>query len=188
MKLRWIVPLILAFALGGCASNTPVDPKDESLSLVYGYFDMKDAPSSLDWVSLKQYGTKDGGWYTLRAKDGLFFHVGVEPGSYQVDKFGGMGGVPLLTRREFEYDFGSKGRNSTAVRIARPGVYFLGSHHYVNHAGKGFFSADKFEMKASKSPGEKEVLQRLIKELETDKELAGYTRQLRLAKQRLSQL
>ena len=188
MKLRWLIPVVLAFALGGCASTPPVDPKDETLSLVYGYFDMKDAPSGLDWVSLKQYGTKEGGWYHLKAKDGLFFHVGVEPGSYQVAKFGGMGGVPLLTRREFEYDYGSKGRNRTALRIAKPGIYFLGAHQYVNHAGKGFFAADKFEMKAAKAPGEKELLQRLIKELETDKELAGYARQLELAKRRLSRL
>ncbi len=43
-------------------------------------------------------------------------------------------------------------------------------------------------MKAAKAPGEKALLQRLIKELETDKELAGYTRQLELARRRLSQL
>jgi hypothetical protein len=185
--LRWLFPLVLALGIGGCASNSPVDPKDESLSLVYGYFDMKDAPTSLDWVSIKQYGTKDGGWYHLSAKDGLFFHVGVEPGSYQVDKFGGTGGM-LLTRREVEYHYGGKGRNATAVRIARPGVYFLGTHQYVNHAGKGFFAPDKFEMKPARSPTEKEVLRRVIERLENDKELAGYTRQLRLAKQRLSQL
>lgn len=191
MNLRWLLPAVLAFALAGCASTgEPIDPKDESVSLVFGYFDMKDAPSSLEWVSLKKYDSKkpDGEWYSMAARDGLFFHVGIEPGSYQVDKFGGTGGIPLLTRRPFEYDFGSKGRNPTAVRIRKPGIYFLGAHQYVNHAGKGFFSADKFEMKAARAPSEKEVLQRLIKELETDKELADYTRQLRLAKQRLSQL
>jgi hypothetical protein len=188
MNLRWLLSVLLAFGLGGCASTQSVDTKDETLSLVYGYFDMKDAPSRLDWVSIKQYGTRDAGWYHLRAKEGLFFHVGVEPGSYQVDKFGGMGGIPLLTRREFEYDFGSKGRNVTAVRIMKPGVYFLGAHQYVNHAGKGFFEADKFEMKPVKAPSEKELLQRLVKELETDKKLAGYTRQRELAKKRLSQL
>ena len=188
MKLRWLIPVALAFALGGCASTPSVDPKDETLSLIYGYFDMKDAPSSLDWVSVRQYGTKDGGWYHLRAKEGLFFHIGVEPGSYQVDKFGGMGGVPLLTRRPFEYDFGGKGRNATAVRVAKPGVYFLGAHHYVNHAGKGLFAADKFEMKPARAPSEKELLQRLVKELQSDKALSAYTRQLELAKKRLSQL
>jgi hypothetical protein len=188
MILRWWLPVVLAFALGGCASTKPVDTNDETLSLVYGYFDMKDAPSGLDWVSLKQYGIgKEAAWYHLRAKDGLFFHVGIEPGSYQVDKFGGTGGIPLLTRREFEYDFGSKGRNRTAVRIGKPGLYFMGVHQYVNHAGKGLFAPDKFDMKPAQAPGEKELLQRLVKELETDKELAGYTRQLRLAKQRLSE-
>ena len=105
MKLRWLIPVVLAFALGGCASNTPVNPKDDRLSLVYGYFDMKDAPSGLDWVSLKQYGSKDAGWYHLRAKEGLFFHVGVEPGSYQVDTFGSNGGFSTSIRGSFRLSF-----------------------------------------------------------------------------------
>jgi hypothetical protein len=191
MRLRWLLWVLLAVTLAGCASSgEPVDPKDETVSLVFGYFDMKDAPSTLEWVSLKKYSSDkpDGEWYSMAAHDGLFFHIGVEPGSYQVDKFGGTGGIPLISRRPFEYDFGGKGRNGTAMRIRTPGVYFVGAHRYVNHAGKGIFSADKFEMKPVRSPSEKELLQRLIKEIESDKELAGYTRQLRLAKRRLSQL
>ena len=194
MKLSRLIHVALVavpFFIAGCASNGErVDAKDETLSLVYGYFDMKAAPSSLDWVSLKQYDSKkkDAGWYQLSAKDGLFFHIGVEPGSYQVDKFGGQGGVPLLTRRPFEYSYGNKGRNGTAVRILKPGVYFLGAHEFVNYAGKGFFDADRFDMRPAKAPTEKELLQRLIKELETDRELAGYVRQLRQAKQRLAEL
>lgn len=191
MRLRGLLTAVLAFALAGCAgTGDPIDPKDESVSLVFGYFDMRDAPSSLEWVSLKKYDSRkqDGEWYRMAARDGLFFHVGIEAGSYQVDKFGGTGGIPLLTRRPFEFDFGSKGRNGTAVRIRTPGIYFLGAHAYVNHAGKGLFAADKFEMKPATSPTEKELLQRLVKELETDKELSGYTRQLHLAKHRLSQL
>jgi hypothetical protein len=182
-----LVPIVIA----GCASSgQPVDTKDETVSLVYGYFDMKNAPSDLEWVSIRQYDgkSKERGWYRLAAKDGLFFHVGIEPGSYQVEKFGGTGGIPLLTRRPFEYNYGSKGRNATAVRIQKPGLYFLGTHEFVNHAGKGLFEPDRFDMKPAKTPGEKELLQRLIKELETDKELAGYGRQLRQAKQRLSEL
>jgi hypothetical protein len=194
MKARWFIWLAAAFLAAGCASTSEdVDVKDETVSLVFGYFDMKDAPSGLEWVSLKRYGTPDdrqkAGWvYTLPAKEGLFYHVGIRPGSYQVDKFGGAGGIPLLTRRDFEYDFASRGRNRTAVRIERPGIYFLGAYRYVNHAGEGFFEADKFAMQPAKQPTEKEVLQQLIKMLESDKELAGYTRQLKLAKQRLAQL
>lgn len=189
--LRWLLPFFLPLLIAGCASTPDsVDPKDETVSLVFGYFDMKDAPSSLDWVSLRRYDSKkpDGEWYRFAAREGLFFHIGVEAGSYQVDKFGGMGGIPLLTRRPFEYDFGSKGRNATAVRIRKPGIYFLGAHRFVNHAGKGFFEADKFDMQRAQAPGEKELLQRLVKELETDKEYAGYQRQLQLAKKRLAEL
>src|SRR4051794_33210086 len=114
--LRWVLPAALALALAGCASTKTVDVNDQTVSLIFGYFDMKDAPSDLEWVSLKQYVAmgekpKEASYYSLAAKDGLFFHIGVEPGSYQVDRFGGTGGIPLLTRRPYEYDFGSRGRN-----------------------------------------------------------------------------
>ena len=190
MARLWLPTLVMALTLAGCASAPPVDTKDETRSLVFGYFDMTDAPSKLEWVSLRRYdGTqKPGEWYGLAVKEGLFFHVGISPGSYQVEKFGGPGGIPLLTRKQFEYSFGSKGRNSTAVRIREPGLYFLGAHQYVNHAGKGLFAPDKFEMVQIKTPTEKELLARLVREMEGDKELAAYTRQLSLARRRLAQL
>lgn len=182
--------LVMALMLTGCASAPPVDSKDETRSVVFGYFDMADAPSKLEWVSLRRYDSaqKPGEWYGLAVKDGLFFHVGIAPGSYQVEKFGGKGGIPLLMPQQVEYNFGSKGRNSTAVRIREPGLYFLGAHQYVNHAGKGLFAPDKFEMVALTAPTEKELLARLVKEMESDKELSAYTRQLGLAKRRLAQL
>ena len=190
MTRRWLPTLAVTLLLAGCASAPPVDTRDETRSLVFGYFDMTDAPSKVEWVSLRRYDSpqKPGEWYGLAVKDGLFFHVGISPGSYQVEKFGGMGGIPLLTRKQFEYSFGSKGRNSTAVRIREPGIYFLGAHQYVNHAGKGLFAPDKFDMVPVQTPTEKELLQRLVKELESDKELAVYTRQLGLAKRRLAGL
>src|SRR4029453_10111163 len=163
---RWVLTTVMAFALAGCASAPPVDTRDETRSLVFGYFAMTDAASKREWVSLRKYDSSQntGEWYALAVRDGLFFHIGIGPGSYQVEKFGGMGGIPLLTRRPFEYDFGGKGRNSTAVRIREPSLYFLGAHQYVNHAGKGLFAPGKFEMKPVQSPTEKEVLQRLLKE------------------------
>jgi hypothetical protein len=185
----WLPTLVMALTLTGCASAPPVDTRDETRSLVFGYFDMADAPSKVEWVSLRRYDAqKPGEWYALEVKDGLFFHVGIAPGSYQVEKFGGKGGIPLLTTRQFEYNFGSKGRNATAVRIREPGLYFLGAHQYVNHAGKGMFAPDKFEMVAVKTPTEKELLARLVKVMESDKELSAYARQLGLAKRRLARL
>ena len=164
MKLFRVFALGLALSLAGCSSTSPVSTTDESLSLVYGYFDMKDAPTKVQWVGLKQYGGKEIGTYRMGVEDGLFFHVGVEPGSYQVDKFGGSS----FLRGDYTYNFGGKGRN-------------LGAHRYVAHQ-------DKFDMQTAKSPTEKEVLQRLIKQLESDGSLAQYTRQLKLARERLAQL
>jgi hypothetical protein len=183
---RWLLASLAAMVLvAGCATTEPVDPKDTTSSLVFGYFDSKEAPSSIDWVSIKQYGGT-AGYYNVGIKDGLFWHVGVEPGSYQVEKFGGVKRV-LIFGNEVEYNYGTRGRNETAIRIATPGVYFMGAHRYVPHAG-GFFAADQFEMRAAKSPTERELLVRLIAELEADKELRVYTRQIGLAKKRLAEL
>jgi hypothetical protein len=187
--MRYILVVLSMLAvLSGCASGGgSIDPKDESVSLVYGYFDMKDAPTKADWVWLRKYDAKakEAEGYNMGVKEGVFFHVGIEPGSYQVDRFGGGGG---FFSRPVEYNFGGRGRNATAVRIAKPGAYFLGSHRYVNHAGKGFFDPDRFEMQAAKAPGEKEVLRQVIERLESDPELKGYTRQLQLARKRLGEL
>jgi hypothetical protein len=176
----------LVLTLAGCASAPPIDPKDESVSIVFGYFDMTDAPSKLEWVSLKRYGEK-AVWYDMAARDGLIFHVGIRAGSYQVEKFGGMGGIPLLTRQRHEYNFGTRGRNDTAIRIQKAGIYFLGAYKYVDRPG-GLFRADKFEMEPVTTPSEKELLRRLITVLESDGELKTYTRQITLAKKRLAEL
>lgn len=173
--------------LAACSSLPLADPKDDSLSLVFGYVDMGDAPSKLEWVSLKRYGEKEPVYYGMAARDGLIFHVGVAPGSYQVEKFGGMGGIPFLTSKRYEYYFGTRGRNDTAVRIQQAGIYFIGAYKYVNHPG-GLFKADKFDMQPAQTPSEKEVLQRLITLLESDGELKMYARQLALAKKRLAGL
>ena len=183
---RWLLASLAAMALvAGCATTNPVDPKDTSTSLVFGYFDAKDAPSSVDWVSIKRYGGAPW-YYKLGMRDGLFWHIGIEPGSYQVEKFGGLKRV-LIFSNEVEYNYGTTGRNETAVRIVTPGVYFMGAHRYVAHDG-GLFAADKFEMQTVNSPTEKELLARVIAELEADKELRAYTRQIGLAKQRLAEL
>lgn len=183
MKVTRALVLFFTICITGC-STAPVSENDETLSLVFGYFDMNNAPTKAQWVGLKQYGGKDAGTYRLSVQDGLFFHVGIEPGSYQVDKFGGSS----FWRGEYVYNFGGKGRNATATRLQKPGVYFLGAYRYVNHSGKGFFDPAQFDMEPVKTPTEKELLERVVKQLESDRELAGYKRQLRLARERLSKL
>src|SRR5687767_10057270 len=96
MKRRVALGLILALVgtqMAGCASTgDPVDPNATDLSVIVGAIDMSDAPSDLSWVSIKGYGSSSSS-YVAQVEDGLFFHVGVKPGSYQVDRFGGLSGL-----------------------------------------------------------------------------------------------
>jgi hypothetical protein len=177
-----LAPLVMA---AGCASSPGnVDPADPNLSIVCGYIDMSKAPSDLRWVSIKAYGKGMDHHYRTRVHDGVFFHVGVDPGSYQIDRFGGQGGIPMLTSRPFEYEWGTRGRNPTAVRIEKPGVYFVGAYGYRPEAS-GLLEADRFDMQATKTPSESEVLRRVLASIEGDAELRRYALQIQRIRARL---
>jgi hypothetical protein len=181
----FLLPAILL--TGGCASAPdPIDPKDKTRSVVFGYFDMKDAPSDeLDWVSIKRYKPKKG-YFAAAFKDGLFYHIAVPNGSFQVDEFGRN--TRFLSNTRYIYNFGGKGRNQTARVIKRPGVYFMGSYKYKSIDSGSFFKPDNFKMVKIKKPREKELLKKLLKIMQSDKDLAQYTHQIRRMKQRLKRL
>jgi len=177
--------VILLLCMAGCvtSNSVPIDPRDETLSLVYGYFDMKDAPSDLQWVSIKKDDIKPQ-YYAAGVKNGLFWHVGIGSGAYQVETFGGQGG---LLARPFKYNFGTRGKNNSAIKAANPGVYFMGAYVFVEFSG-GILGTDRFDMRPTKTPTEKELLQRLIVELESHEGLRIYARQITRAKTRLAEL
>lgn len=172
---------LLVVCVAACASER-IDPKDPTLSLVYGYIDMTDAPSSLGWVHLTLYDGKNTGYYTAVRK-GLFLHAGVKPGPYQVDRFGRN--ATFLSNTDYSYEFGTRGRNETATRIEKPGVYFMGAYKYVE-VRTGFFEQNKFRMERSANPSERELLTRVLAFLQGDP--AQYPRQIDMVKQRLAQL
>ena len=70
--------------------------------------------------------------------------MGIAPVSYQVETFGGPGGIPILTSRPWRHNFGTHGRNATAIRVKGPGLYFMGAYRYIEHKG-GLMEADRFE-------------------------------------------
>ena len=180
-----ILPTLLL--ISGCASSPdPIDPKDKNRSVVFGYFDMKDAPSDeLDWVSVKRYKPKKG-YFSAAFKDGLFYHIGVPNGSFQVDEFGRN--TRFFSNTRYIYNFGGKGRNQTARKIKRPGVYYMGSYKYKNLSSGSFWKPDNFKMIKSKGPSEKVLLKKLLKIMQSDSELSIYKHQIRRLKQRLKQL
>ena len=173
---------LLILLVGGCATSDPIDPKDQSLSLVYGYIDMKDAPSHLGWVHIKLYDGKNTGYFTV-VDEGLFFHLGLKPGPYQVDRFGRH--PTFFDNVEYSYGFGTRGRNETAIRIDKPGIYFMGAYKYVD-VPTGWFEEDKFRMEQTTTPTERELLTRVLTILQKDH--AEYTRQIETVKLRLAQL
>lgn len=170
------------FLLAACASYDPVDPNDRTRSVVYGYIDMEDAPSSVEWVFIMDYNSDEQG-YTAPADDGIFYHIGIPPGPFQVDSFGRN--TTWWSNTRYSYEFGGDGRNETARRIKRPGVYFMGAYRYVS-VSTGWFEPGKFEMKKTKRPSEREILNKVLARMEEDN--PEYVRQIAMVRSRLAQL
>jgi hypothetical protein len=87
----------------------------------------------------------------------------------------------------WQYNYGTRGRNETAIRVTKPGLHFMGAYHCVAHDG-GLFAPDKFEMQPVASPTERELLSRILAEMGASQELRAYTRQIGLVKQRVAEL
>lgn len=176
---NWISLTLLPLMLLGCATSN-VDPNDTTRSVIFGYIDMSDAPTSLGYVRIKKYDDPDVG-YNLTAHKGLFYHVGVKPGPYQVDTFYGSG----FFAGDVAYDFGGKGRNATATIIRQPGVYFMGAHKY-SKVKTGFFEQGKFDMKKTARPTEKELLTGLLALMRKNNK--KYVRQIAMVERKLASM
>jgi hypothetical protein len=146
---------------------------------------MEDAPTAVEWVKLKQYKPRPTWTYPCRVEDGLFFHVGIPPGSHQVEEFGG----PVLFSNDQRYGFYDSGSNPTQIRIEDPGVYFLGSYRYrKTRDGEPFsFKGDRFTIVELESPTEEELLRRLLKVL-MDDDPEKFDRQAGMIRRRLAEI
>jgi hypothetical protein len=162
MKHRsWLAFGLIALGLlAGCASSGPErDINDPTNSLVFGYIDMDDAPTSISYATIMQVAppTKAPYW-GLGVRKGLFYSAHLPPGSYQLSRFGGSG----FFAGEHAYNFPRQG-NQTALRIDKPGIYFLGSYKYKSEKS-GMFEAGKFSMQKVAKPTEAELLKRILAE------------------------
>ncbi len=162
MKLRiwYVIGLIMLGLMAGCSSSGPErDINDPANSLVFGYIDMEDAPTGVSSAWLVQVAPpSESPYWGLGVNKGLFYNSYLPPGSYQLSKFGGSG----FFAGEHEYSFPRQG-NETALRITKPGIYFLGSFKYKN-AKSGFFEPGKFSIEKINKPSEAELLQRILDE------------------------
>ena len=157
----WLALGLLAAALSaGCASSGHErDINDPTNSLVFGYIDMDDAPTSISYATIQQVAPPtDAPYWGLAVKKGLFYHVALPPGSYQLSSFGGSG----FLSGEHRYSFPRQG-NQTALRIDKPGIYFLGSFKYKN-VKTGMFEQGKFSIDPVNKPTEADLLRRILDE------------------------
>jgi len=162
MKHRmWLVlGLITLGLLAGCASSGPTrNINDPTNSLVFGYIDMDDAPTKVSSAWMVQVAPpSDTPYWGLGVSKGLFYNSYLPLGSYQLSKFGGSG----FFAGQHEYMFPRQG-NKTALRITRPGIYFLGAYKYKK-VKTGLFSQGKFAIEKMSKPTEAELLKRILED------------------------
>lgn len=175
--------ILVTFSLG-CGSDFRIDadPLDPSLSLVYGYIDMKEADRPyMNWFHFKRFLPKSEIKNKFRVSKNMFWHFGITNGSHQAVEFGSV-----HYRTYYTYNLGT-GQNETAIRINKPGLYFLGSFKFKRIKTEGLFQNDNFQLERVESPTEKELLELLLKRFQNDKE-RNFTRQINMINARLKEL
>jgi hypothetical protein len=152
-------------ALAGCAGGGHGrDINDPSNSLVFGYVDMADAPTKVSGAQVMQVAPPtDKPYWGTDVRDGLFYTYYLPPGSYKLATLHGSS----FLRGDYRYSFPRQGGGNTAVRIDKPGIYFLGAYRYKD-VKTGFFEQGKFDIERVSNPTEAELLQKL---LDTDPEI-----------------
>ncbi len=152
---------VLALLVGCASSGHGRNINDPNNSLVFGYVDMSDAPTRVNGASIMQVSPPtDKPYWGTDVRDGLFFTYYLPPGSYKLASLSGSS----FWKGDYRYNFPRQGAD-TAVRIVKPGIYFLGAYKYKD-VKTGFFEAGKFNMERVNSPTEAELLRRVLDEAE----------------------
>jgi hypothetical protein len=168
MILRLFALLLVTTTLAACSGWQKVDDPPESTVMVYGFLDMEDAPTVVDYVHLKQVKPKsERPYWGTGVEDGYFYSTGLVPGSYQFSTFGGVNCLlgNFLCGTPHEYSFPAQ---TEGFRFLKPGLYFLGSYKY-KHIDQGFFKADNFEIDRIKKPTELDVLKKILPQYKGDR-------------------
>src|SRR5688572_12419681 len=158
-RLGMLLVVVAVAALTGCAGGGHGrDINDPSNSLVFGFVDMSDAPTKVTGAQIMQVAPPtDKPYWGTDVKEGLFYTYYLPPGSYKLATLHGSS----FWRGEYQYNFPRQGKDDTAVRIDKPGIFFLGAYKYQK-VSTGMFEQAKFGIERVKSPTEAELLQRLL--------------------------
>lgn len=180
-RLWTALGLIALVLLAGCAGGGHGrNINDPSNSLAFGYVDMSDAPTRVNGASIMQVAPPtDKPYWGTDVRNGLFYTYYLPPGSYKLASLSGSS----FWKGDYRYNFPRQGGGDTAVRISKPGIYFLGSYKYKD-VKTGFFEQGKFNIERVSTPSEAELLRRILEE---DAEIKGSVWEERI-RQRLARL
>lgn len=186
-KMAFISALLIGFMLmSGCAIHIiptkfmSASKMKEDRSLVYGYFDVSEAPFKLKEAVLYKIEVKNGerkvdDTFDMRtSKDGMFYIENLKPGEYEFAYMVGVGGNDVyhwslpdgVANKEFE---------NTRIVIAKPGLYYLGTYKAYKMKDGGMFGTDRYNSRAVLVPNEKEILNNLLKHTDG----TGWNKQIR---------
>ncbi len=153
------------------ADESPISVDNPKNSLVFGYIDMSDAPTKLKGAWLRQVAPPtDSPYWSMGIEKGLFYNTFIRPGTYQLSSFAGSS----YAKGSYEYNFPRQGRNQTAVKIKKPGIYYLGSYKYVKVRKGGMFKQAKFSIERVDEPTEAELLRRILEDTMKVKKAKNY--------------
>lgn len=147
--------------VSACSTAGYMDrPGEPGNSIVFGYIDMSDAPTELQWVSIKKmHPPSDTPYFQFFVDDGMFYRPNLRPGSY---KFWEFGGFSTLRQANYTFTFPPQGKGELDRQISKPGVYFAGCYKYEK-VRTGIFSPGKFDLVRIGGNCEQEMLTRLEK-------------------------
>jgi hypothetical protein len=157
----WLVLGLAALGvLAGCAAGGQGRSMDDpGNSLVFGYIDMAEAPTTISGASIRQVADSSSEpYWDADARNGLFYTYDLPPGWYQLASVSGS------DARKVAYEYDLPREDLERARITQPGIYFLGSYRYVNTGEAGGFEVERMD-----TPTEAQLLQRILEEDRTVK-------------------
>jgi hypothetical protein len=162
---RWAKVLMaaLGLVLGGCALNPEVRTSaDDNTALIFGYYDMSEAPFQLGCVRITQderagIAYRQSCMRTLA--NGLFFLENAPPMKYHVPFFYAGGRLHMISSD-----------SKDAINVPPRSLYFLGSFKYkVLYRNLGEIlqlKPEQYGLSPVKSPDEAEVLKMLLEKVQ----------------------
>lgn len=167
--MKWLITLLLISLNTACVTSGGERITNFSdRSVVYGWLDIEDVDANrLHNVVVYQYLPKTKlPYFNVKVvefnKGYLYYSFAFPNGSFGLRSATGQQCYILCGNTIYNYDFGQQGDEFGKVRIAKPGIYNLGTFK-LTEIDTGFLEQDKFEVqRAPQAPTEYQMLEAML--------------------------